>query len=232
MKKTILLVLLTFSINIFAQSFINEELDGYYDDINKTLKIKFNDYSFDGKVENIKYNYSDCLFVKGAENHLLICFTSPNSKMSTGLYKLTVVNGDYEKVKKAILKNRLKPQAIVYEYDLTKGLTDKKLNTNWDNVEYLKKKEEKKLAKENAKKELTNKYFTLSNIEKYEGTYKVTIGKTGSSSFIGLNQKGKLYITKEGITFKSEIPSIDLLRGNHFVQDTPYQVKKVVFIVN
>jgi hypothetical protein len=97
---------------------------------------------------------------------------------------------------------------------------NKDLNSIWINKEHL----------ENQNK-LKEKYNTASNLKNFEGKYYVKILRSDGLNYSELEYKAELYITEVGFTFKSEIPGIMLLRGNHYIAEEFLPTKEGSFIL-
>lgn len=234
MKNTIkalaLLSLLLTSNIILAQNMINKSLDGYYNAKSNTLKITFDNYSFNGQIEPIEYKYREYFIVEGNNEILLIKFSGLNSKFYCNIDKIKVLKGDNEKLIKAITKNKVKENQVVFEFDIVTSKDETLLSEKWYNETYLKEKEDKIKEIEKIKTD----YFNKGNIEKLSGKYKVKILKSGRLDYSDLEYIGEIHLSEAGFTFESTIPSIDLIRGSHFIKEytIPAKEGQFSFVIN
>ena len=226
MKKLIVFTLLLgMLINpIISQNpyyLINDDLDKTeyinYDNntINfKTERLGFN-FSFNGNsFEDLQLvNYKRVYLVKGNNNSHLILYPYIDGMFT----KINLVKGEYDLVKKEILKGKLGNKTQIINEILPKESWEKSVKE----IEFVqkgiydieKKSYDNKIKKQLDKKRYIENYNTETKLKDYIGTYKV---KFLYHSNYTVNSTGTIYVTNEGITIKCEdIISLNLLRSSH-----------------
>jgi hypothetical protein len=202
----ILMILLSLSVN--AQTFTNQELNGNINLESNTLTVNLRGVLFSGNLASIKYKYKNYYIIKGENQQLLISFENLKSKRETKISEILILDGDYKKIFEDIEKNNLKESIISFKYNyMFDASKNKELNSIWKNKEYL----------DNQNK-LKEEYNIASKLNDFIGKYYVKILRSDGLNYSELEYKAELYITEVGFTFKSEIPSIMLLRGTHYIK--------------
>jgi len=209
------------SLSIKAQTFTNQELNGNINLESNTLTVELNQILFSGELVSIKYKYKNYYIIKDENHQLLISFENLKSKRETKISEILILDGNYDKLIKDIEKNKLKGSSISFKYNyMFDASKNKDLNSMWLNKEYL----------DNQNK-LKEEYNTASNLNNFEGKYYVKILKSDGLNYSELEYKAELYITEVGFTFKCEIPSIMLLRGNHYIKKEFLPTKEGSFCI-
>ena len=221
MKKTLIIIIIFLSFSINAQTFTNELLEGEINLETNSLSITLKEIKFSGNLNPIKYKYKKYYLVKGENQQLLISFENLKSKRETKISEVIILTGNHEKLVKYIEKNNLKGNNIFFKYNyMYDASKNKELNTIWKNKEYL-----------DIQNNLKDKYNTVSDLKTFEGKYYVKILKSEGLDYSKLEYKAELYLSEAGFTFKSEIPSIMLLKGTHLIKKEFLPTKKGSFIL-
>jgi len=221
MKQITIILILFFSLSIKAQTFTNQELNGNIDLKSNTLTVKVKETLFSGNLASIKYKYKNYYIIKGENNHLLISFDNLKSKRETKISEIFILVGEYDKLVKNIEKNKLDDSSITFKYNyMFDASKNKDLNSTWINKEHL----------DNQNK-LKEEYNNVTKLTDYIGKYYVKILRSDGLDYSKLEYKAELYISDVGFTFKSEIPSIMLLRGTHYMKKEFLPTKEGSFIL-
>jgi hypothetical protein len=221
MKQITIILFLFFSLSIKAQTFTNQELNGNIDLESNTLTVNLKETLFSGILASIKYKYKNYYIIKGENNHLLISFENLKSKRETKISEIFILDGEYDQLVKEIEKNRLKDSSISFKYNyMFDASKNKDLNSTWINIEHL----------DNQNK-LKEEYNNVTKLSDFIGKYYVKILRSDGLDYSELEYKAELYITGIGFTFKSEIPSIMLLRGTHYMKEEFLPTKEGSFIL-
>lgn len=231
MKKIIMFMFLFGIINnpIISQNvyyLINDNLDKteYINYDNKTInfdtkRLSF-DFSFNGNsFEDLTVGTKHFYLVKGNDNSHLILDNYGKGEFS----KIRIVKGDYDLVKKEILKkklgnktqilNSLFPKEGKYEVEELKFLSESLYNYEKQNYEYEIKREKERKKREEDKKRYIENYNSQTKLKDYIGTYKV---KFLNHSGYKVSSEGTIYVTDVGVSIKCEdIISLNLLRSSH-----------------
>lgn len=231
---TLIFLSLFFSVNSFSQKFFNEN-STFIDFSNNEINITVNENSFIGKFEIILINYNKFILISNNTKTLLLDFGSslPTEFDKYFIQNVIVVNSnDTNQLKKIIEKNNsLVNKKIDIEYE---GKNDKikYIKPNGEYKYYWGDKfiSEKQLEKEKLKKVETQKkidnYDNISNLKGIIGVYEISIYKFQGVQ-LNSNNKGKLYVTEEGITLMTDLTiSENILRGSHIKDSffTPTEV--------
>lgn len=221
MNKTLTIISLLLSLSISAQIFTNQNLEGEINlDLN-SISVKLKEIDFKGNLIEVTFKYKNYYLVKGENKQLLISFDNLKSKKETKIKEILIINENYEKLVKYIKKNKVKDNSIIFKYNyMYDASKNKDLDTSWKNQKYLE-----------IQNNLKNKYNTVSDLKTFEGKYYVKIMRSEGLDYSKLEYKGELYLSDVGFTFKSEIPSIMLLKGNHYIKKEFLPTKKGSFIL-
>jgi hypothetical protein len=214
MKKLLFLLILLISYSSYSQKYYDEnDYNKFVDYDNKIINLNYDGYNIKGVFEKLRgENYNNYLVVKGDNNiHFVI-----ELYVNEIFYGIDVLEGEYEMVLKGFLKGRKynkKVKLLFSNLPSEKKMDDIKLISEVIRDYRIKKvkEEENKIKK---KDEFLEK-FNKSNIE---GVYNIQILKSGNLDYSKINSLGKLYITKEGITVKTDIPTLDLIRSNYIFE--------------
>ncbi|WP_341220452.1 hypothetical protein [Polaribacter atrinae] len=221
MNKILISIAIFLSFSINAQTFTNEVLEGEINLETNSLSVLLKEIQFSGNLIPIKYKYKNYYLIKGDNQHLLISFDNLKSKREPKIKELIILNGNYDKLVKYLKTNKLKDDSIFFKYNyMFDASKNKELNTIWKNKEYLE-----------IQNKLKEKYNIISDLKSFEGKYYLKILKSEGLDYSKLEYKAELYLSEVGLTFKSEIPSIMLLKGTHFIKEGFLPSKKGSFIL-
>lgn len=219
MKKILLPLFLMSFIITYSQKFYDASNSEYFIDYSKnSVKLKFKNFLIQGKFQEVKDKlYENYLVVEGNENrhYVLQCYLSKSA-----FYGIDVVEGNLDDVINEVKKGREYKNVKVLFTNLPSysKMKDLKLISEAErDRELIKIKEKEKFTKELSESGL-------------EGVYKIKILKHGGIDYKILNETGQLFITSAGITLKTDIPSISLLRGSYIVNRS--EVSKSQFSCN
>jgi len=223
MKKVVLLTffLALFIDNIYSQRFINNKINSTIDLSNMTMKVTIDSFHFDGGIEEVSSSalYGTYHIIQGISNQLIIQFAIDFSSNPRNNYlkKCYVVDGSINEVKKKFIKNGTDKLRIIFNADdnQLKYIIQRYFG-EWISEAKLLEEELKKKEKVRKDSIAAAKYDSITQLDKYLGVYDVKIMRSDGISYDTYDEIGKVYITEVGITFKSQIPSIDLVRGSHF----------------
>lgn len=224
-----LFIIFFVSINSYSQKFLNEN-SSFIDFSNNEINLSVNENSFIGKFEKIKINYKEYIIISNNAKTLLLDFgvSLPTEFDKYFIENVIVINSnDIAQIKKIIEKNNSynnKKIAIDYEGKNDKIkyiIPDGEYKFYWGGRFV----SEKRIEKERLKKEETqNKieaYNKISNLKEIEGVYEVSLFKFQGVE-LSSNNKGKLYISDEGISLLTDLAiSENILRGSH-IKDSFY----------
>lgn len=214
MKKVLLLVSLFLGFCSYSQKYYDENnLNSFLDYDNKTIDIKFEEYNIKGGFEKLSdKDYTDYLVLRGENNiHFIIKLYLKN--IFSGI---DVVEGEYDLVVKGLLKGRKYSKKVKLLFSNLPNLGKMEglnLISKWERDDKIKTEKEKEIKKQK-KEEFLGK-FSESGLE---GVYDIQILKSGNLDYSVVDTFGKLYLTEEGITIKTDIPSLDLVRSNYIFE--------------
>tara|TARA_R110002153_G_scaffold52634_1_gene147445 strand:+ start:146 stop:949 length:804 start_codon:yes stop_codon:yes gene_type:complete len=214
MKKLLFLLVLLISYSTYSQKYYDEtDYNNFVDYNKKIIDINYKEYNIKGVFEKLRgKNYNNYLVVKGDNNIHFVIELYTNQTF----YGIDVLEGEYENVLKGFLKGRKYSKKISLLFSnlpSEKKMGDIKLISEFIRDNRIKKEKEKE--NENKKKEEFLEKFSESSIE---GVYNIQILKSNNLDYSKINTLGKLYITKEGITIKTDIPTLDLVRSNYIFE--------------
>tara|TARA_R110002074_G_scaffold297450_1_gene468950 strand:+ start:939 stop:1742 length:804 start_codon:yes stop_codon:yes gene_type:complete len=214
MKKLLFLLVLLISYTSYSQKYYDEtDYNNFVDYNKKIIDINYKEYNIKGVFEKLRgKNYNNYLVVKGDNNIHFVIELYTNQTF----YGIDVLEGEYENVLKGFLKGRKYSKKISLLFSnlpSEKKMGDIKLISEFIRDNRIKKEKEKE--NENKKKEEFLEKFSESSIE---GVYNIQILKSNNLDYSKINTLGKLYITKEGITIKTDIPTLDLVRSNYIFE--------------
>ena len=208
MKKLLLvLVMLAFNL-VNSQTYYQNNLDNYVNYDENTIKLSYKSYNIEGSfLEERGKDYGSYLIVEGNEG---IHFVMKKNGLSFA--GLDILKGDYALVLKGFKKDRKYSKKV--EVLFSNLPSETKMEGIKLTSEYLIKKRlerEKKMEQEKIKANKFDKELAESGFLK---TYKIKIYKHNTLDYSGVDKFGTLMITEQGITIRTEIPSIDLLRSS------------------
>lgn len=228
--KKILLISLMLCLNIVnSQKFVSEN-SSYIDFNINEINIKVNENLFSGKFEILDINYKKYILISNSSKTLLLDFgmLKPSDYDKYFIENVVILNSnDTSSIKKIINKtNNYINDKIEIDYE---GKYDKENYTKpngkykyfWGDKFYSERELEKeRINKEERQKKIDN-YNNISNLNAYIGVYEVSIYTFQGIKLNPVN-KGKFYITEEGITLISDlIIDNNTLRGSH-IKDSFY----------
>lgn len=232
--KKILLISLMLCFNIVnSQKFVSEN-SSYIDFNINEINIKVNENLFSGKFEILDINYKKYILISNSSKTLLLDFgmLKPSDYSKYFIENVVILNSnDTSSIKKIINKtNNYINDKIEIDYE---GKYDKENYTKpngeykyfWGDKFYSERELEKeRINKEERQKKIDN-YNNISNLNAYVGVYEVSIYTFQGIKLNPVN-KGKFYITEEGITLISDlIIDNNTLRGSH-IKDSFYTPSK------
>jgi predicted transcriptional regulator len=190
MKKLLLLLLIAPVLG-FGQTFVFEDTNLEWDISEMSVSGNIGKTQINGKMSPTKIGYSEYNVAEGDFGSLALMYlTKPYSfndkSMISNIY---ISSNPLKELIKAIKKNNFSKVDIIYSNSMSYVL----------NKEIIIKRQ---LAQEQLDK----------NIEQYNGVYKVKIITSSGIRF--QNEFGKLYITEEGFTLKTDIPTMDRISGS------------------
>jgi hypothetical protein len=232
--KKILLISLMLCFNIVnSQKFVSKN-SSYIDFNINEINIIVNENLFSGKFEILDISYKKYILISNNSKTLLLDFgmLKPSDYSKYFIENVVILNSnDTSSIKKIINKtNNYINDKIEIDYE---GKNDKEKYTKpngeykyfWGDKFYSERELEKeRINKEERQKKIDN-YNNISNLNAYIGVYEVSIYTFQGIKLNPVN-KGKFYITEEGITLISDLIIDDnTLRGSH-IKDSFYTPSK------
>lgn len=211
MKKILFLLTLLIGFSSYSQKYYDsDDYESFLDYDNNTIDLNYKSFNIKGVFEKLRgKDYDNYLVVKGENNiHFVI-----HLYISSSFYGLDVLEGDYDLVLKGFEKGRKyskKVKLLFSNLPSNKKMEDLELISQTIRDMRIKKQKEDELERQ--KKEEFLEKFNGSNVE---GVYNIQILKSNNLDYSSVDTLGKLYITQEGITIQTDIPSIDLVRSNY-----------------
>lgn len=205
--KKILIAFFLISFHIgFSQKYYDSSNFDYYIDYNtRAVKLKFKDFHIEGKYEKIKDKlYNEYLAVKGSQSSHWIVELWGKSSLSG----LEILEGNYADAVEEFKNGREYKKVKVLFSNLPSF--SKMKDFNFISETERERKQKELMTKEKFIKELPNSGL--------EGVYKIKILKHGAIDYKNLNGTGQIYITSAGVTIKTDIPSISLIRGTYMFE--------------
>ena len=175
----------------FGQTFVFEDTNLEWNVSEMSVSGNIGQIQINGKMSPIKIGYSEYNMVEGDFGSLALSYlTKPYSfndkSMISNIY---ISSNPLKELIKAIKKNNFSKVDIIYSNSMSYVLNKEKII-------------KRQLAQEQLDK----------NIEQYNGVYKVKIIRSSGISF--QNEYGKLFITEEGFTLKTDIPTMNRISGS------------------
>lgn len=190
MKHLLIIFFTISSFFSYSQVIIGQTINGELNTKNNYLTIELEGEVVKGFLtEQIVKDYK-FYTIQNDEKILIIRFNNVLSSKKNSVKDIYYLNEDFKSVKKI-----LKKQSFENIKDLNSIFVSSNFGGEWVDEKII-------------------SYNNLTELSEYIGTYKVKILKSGSYSMKS-DQYGKLTITDVGITFESEIPTIDLIRTTH-----------------
>ncbi|WP_297513902.1 hypothetical protein [Flavobacterium sp.] len=223
MKKVLFISLILFFNIVNSQKFVSENTSYIDFNINE-IKITVNENLFSGRFEILDINFKKYILISNNSKTLLLDFGRliPSDYSKYFIENVVILNSnDISSIKKNINKtNNYVIDKIEIDYE---GKNDRDNYTMpsgefkyfWGDKFYSERELEKeKIKKEQIQKKIDN-YNNLSNLNAYLGVYEVSI-YTFHGVKLNPANKGKIYVTEEGITLISDLIIDDnTLRGSH-----------------
>ena len=211
MKKLLFLLVLLINYTTYSQKYYDEtDYNSFVDYNKKIIDINYKEYKIKGEFEKLRgKNYNNYLVVKGDNNIHFVIELYTNQTF----YGIDILEGEYEMVLKGFLKGRKynkKVSLLFSNLPSDKKMDDIKLISEFIRDNRIKKEKEKE--NELKKKDEFLEKFDKSSVE---GVYNIQILKSGNLDYSMVDTFGKLYLTKEGITVKTDIPTLDLVTSNY-----------------
>ncbi len=216
-----------------SQKFVSKN-SSYIDFNINEINIIVNENLFSGKFEILDISYKKYILISNNSKTLLLDFgmLKPSDYSKYFIENVVILNSnDTSSIKKIINKtNNYINDKIEIDYE---GKNDKEKYTKpngeykyfWGDKFYSERELEKeRINKEERQKKIDN-YNNISNLNAYIGVYEVSIYTFQGIKLNPVN-KGKFYITEEGITLISDLIIDDnTLRGSH-IKDSFYTPSK------
>ena len=224
MKKIILVfVILAFN-SASSQTYYQDNFENYVNYDDNIIKLSYNSYNIEGSfLQERGKDYGSYLIVDGNDGiHFVM------KKDALGFYGLDVLKGDYTDVLKGFKKGRKygkKVEILFSNLPSTTRMEGIKLTSDYvikKKIESEKIKQEQKIKADKFDKELAE--------SDYLKTYKIKIYKHGTIDYSKVDTFGTLMITEQGITVRTEIPSLGLLRSSW--DKTASDIKDRNFVCN
>lgn len=240
MKKILLTIVLSFSLNLFSQKVINDSSE-FLDFEKNEISITVEQESFNGTFEYIKVSYKEYILIANSTKTLILDFgISKPSKNSMDFYieNVTLINSvDLITLKKIVAKNNSlidKKINIIYEgkndvkkYGLYKDYYKPYWGEKFTSVAYLEKL--KKINEANILK--AKEYDSITDLQNYIGSYRILIS-TYHGIKIDSKKEAKLIITSEGISILTDLEDTGALRGSHKKNSDFFKPEKGAFYCN
>lgn len=206
--KKLLFILLLFVIQFsYSQTVYNKKnINDFIDYSNNTLKLSYDLYSIEGGFDIIKVKYDKYIIAKGEEGiHWVI---RPLGK--SFVYGIDILKGEYKRTLKELKKGRKYKKTEVLFSNLPS-------NSTMDNLRFISEEEKDKIKLKELKKERVASEIIESGLV---GTYNIEILRHDNLDYSKVQTKGKIIITSVGVTIQTEIPTLGLLRGSYWVEQT------------
>ena len=203
MKSFILyLALLLISKLVFSQKISDRTNSDYFIDYNSNqLNLMFNDLNIKGSFAIMKgTDYYDYLVVNGGDTHLVM-----KKFTDSEFYGIDVLKGEFNDVLKGFKKGRNYGKEIEIIYSSLPSTSPKK------EFDLITEKQMERILKE---RELS-KVIVESG---YIGTYNIQILRHSGLDYSNVPTMGKIYITEEGITIETQIPTLTLTLSGYDVE--------------
>ena len=196
----------------FSQVFIFDNTNLEWDFKQMSLSGDFNGLIFEGNLNKQAINtkgYSKDYYVIENDNGafaMTYLLTPSTTREKSYISKVYISNSTLKDLTKAIKKDNFSKISMKFSGERV-AILNKEI--------FMKKqleREEKELKLKAANEQLQK------NIKEYGGVYKVKIYKSSGITFD--NQFGKLYITEQGMTLKTEIPTMERISGSFSIPIT------------
>lgn len=195
------LILSLFSKNLHCQKkYIESDIDSYIDFTDNSAKLKFNEYSIQGKfTEVLGKDYMSYIIVDGGEDIWVI-----SNLKQLGVLGFDILKGDYKTALKEFKKGRkYKKSQLLFSNLPSSDVKDGFMLINESERERYKKRNQSIVEFDSKIKE-----------SEFLGVYKIKILKHRNIDYKNVDTFGKIILTEVGITVETEIPSLNLLRGS------------------
>ena len=201
MKKILFTLTLIFTLNSFSQVVYDRNNQDFFInyDTNK-LNLNYEGTMINGSFQELKgSDYYTYIVANGGDYHLIMKkFTSYE------FYGIDLLKGEYKDVLKGFKKNRKYGKKVEVVYS---SLPSSEPKEDFDLIS------EKQLEKI---KKIEN-YGSSVKESGYIGIYNIKIIKHRNLDFNKEDYFGKIYVSEDGVTIETEIPTVDLLRGSYDV---------------
>lgn len=227
MKKAITILVFLILVNSYAQKYFDENnFDNYIDYTENKLKISYNDHKVEGSFTKVKgkdyYNY---LIVKGSnETHWVL-----KTLYEGSFYGFDILKGDYEQVIKEFNKGRNYKKVEVVFSNLP---SDNLMNDFKFISQKLMEMKLERMQRDEKNKLLSMKFDDDILKSNLLGSYKIKILKNRNIDYSSLETLGEIIITEVGVTIKTDIPSLDLIRGSFDKSNSDISERNLVCTIN
>jgi hypothetical protein len=207
MKILLIILLLTLAQISYSQIVYNKKnIYEFIDYNNNTLKLSYDLYSIEAGFKIIKVKYDKYIIAKGNDGiHWVI---RPSGK--SFFHGIDILKGDYEKTLKELKKGRKYRKTEVLFSNLPSYST-------MDDFRFITEKEKEKIKSQELKKESVASEIIESGLI---GTYNIEILRHDNLDYSKVQTTGKIIITSKGVTIQTQIPTLGLLRGSYWVEQT------------
>lgn len=200
MKRVLILIILFSNYTFSQKKYLESDTDSYIDFTNKVVKLKYKNYSIEGSyIEIDGKDFYPYMIINGGNDVWVLRI------QKYGIYGMDILEGEY----KTILK------------EFKRGRRYKKGNLLFSNLPSSDIKEGLGFIGESERETFKKRNQSIiefdSKIKESEflGIYKIKILKHRNLDYKDVDTFGKIIITEVGITVETDIPSLDLLRGNY-----------------
>ena len=203
MKNILFTLALLVSFSSFAQVVYDRNNQDYFINYDTNqLSLNYDGTIVSGSFEKLKgSDYYTYIVANGGEYHLVMKrFTNDD------FYGIDVLKGAYKDVLKGFKKGRKYGKKVEVIYS---SLPSSERGDDFDLI-----------SEERLEKIKKKEWFVQSVKENgYIGTYNIKILKHRNLNYsdLGLDYFGKIYVTEAGISIKTDIPTVDVLRGSYDV---------------
>ena len=192
---------LLFSSMMLAQVVYDKSNQDYYINYDTNqINLNYKGTVINGSFEELRASGYKYVVANGGEYHLVM-----KKSTSNNFYGIDVLKGSYKDVLKGFNKGRKYSKKIEIIYSSLPSVSTK------EDFDLITDKQLKKL-------QLEQEFAKAIKESGYEGIYNIKILKHRNLDYKGLDYFGKIYITDVGITIKTDIPTVDELRGSYNIE--------------
>ena len=223
MKKVALLLLISQS--LFSQiKYLEKDLDSYLNFTNNTAKLSYEGYSIEGTFTVEKINYYNWLIIREEAKVWVLQYYGEESMKG-----LDILRGDYKTVLKGLKKGNFKYnkcEVLYSDYPLRDNFyfvgEERKAQLEDELQRTAERQKQIALIKQERERKAAKFDSEIAN-SKFLGVYKIKISKHRNLDYSDSDVFGTIYISENGLTIKTELPSRDLLRGGYVKENSDVQ---------